>query len=215
MAGGKETPRQKMIGMMYLVLTAMLALNVSAEVLDAFRLVNEGIKSTTENFSKKNEATYKEFETEVAKNEQKARKWEDKASEVRARADSLYNYMQNLKVQMIKENQGKNIEQNKALVEEDGKVKVLHENVKGEDKWDMVTRVMIGEGFDGKAYDLKERINDFREFLLDYVDEDNTAVIEALEEGLNTSDPPPPKGREQKSWEVKHFYDIPLGAVLP
>ncbi|MEF8843999.1 MAG: gliding motility protein GldM [Bacteroidales bacterium] len=215
MAGGKETPRQKMIGMMYLVLTAMLALNVSAEVLDAFRLVNEGIKSTTENFSKKNEATYKEFETEVAKNEQKAREWKDKAFEVRARADSLYNYMQNLKVQMIKENQGKNIEQNKALVEEEGKVKVLHENIVGEDKWDMVTRVMIGEGFDGKAYELKEKINDFREFLLSYLDDDNTAVIDALKEGLDTSDPPASEGREQKSWEVKHFYDIPIGAVLP
>ncbi|MGM0532310.1 MAG: gliding motility protein GldM [Bacteroidota bacterium] len=215
MAGGKETPRQKMIGMMYLVLTAMLALNVSAEVLDAFRLVNEGIKSTTENFSKKNEATYKEFETEVAKNEEKAREWKDKAFEVKARADSLYNYMQNLKIQMLKENQGQNIEQNEALVEEDGEVKVLHENVKGEDKWDMVTRVMIGEGFDGKAYDLKEKINEFREFLLDYIDEEDTKVIEALEEGLDTSDPPATDGREEKSWEVKHFYDIPLGAVLP
>jgi len=64
MGHGKETPRQKMIGMMYLVLTAMLALNVSAEVLDAFRLVNEGIKNTTEIFSKKNETIYKEFEAE-------------------------------------------------------------------------------------------------------------------------------------------------------
>ena len=215
MGHGKETPRQKMIGMMYLVLTAMLALNVSAEVLDAFRLVNEGIKSTTENFYKKNTATYKEFEREVAKNEEKAKPWQEKAMEVKARADSLYNFMQNLKIQMLKENQGKNIAQNKALVEEDGKVKVLHENVVGEDKWDMVTRVMIGESFDGKAYELKERINEFREFLLDYVDEDNTNVIEALKEGLNTSDPPPTDGHEQKTWEVKHFYDIPLGAVLP
>ncbi|MFP3859721.1 MAG: gliding motility protein GldM, partial [Bacteroidales bacterium] len=75
MGHGKETPRQKMIGMMYLVLTAMLALNVSAEVLDAFRLVNEGIKKTTDNFMEKNESIYKDFEQEVAKNEQKAGKW--------------------------------------------------------------------------------------------------------------------------------------------
>ena len=41
MAGGKETPRQKMIGMMYLVLTAMLALNVSKSILDAFVTIDE------------------------------------------------------------------------------------------------------------------------------------------------------------------------------
>src|SRR6056297_3407677 len=201
MGHGKETPRQKMIGMMYLVLTAMLALNVSAEVLDAFRLVNEGIKSTTENFYKKNTATYKEFEREVAKNEEKAKPWQEKAMEVKARADSLYNFMQNLKIQMLKENQGKNIAQNKALVEEDGKVKVLHENVVGEDKWDMVTRVMIGESFDGKAYELKEKINLFRDYLLEYVDEEDTKIIENISKTLDTSDPPPAEGREQKTWE--------------
>ena len=49
-----ETPRQRMIGMMYLVLTAMLALNVSADVLNAFTKVQEGLSSTIENYKKKN-----------------------------------------------------------------------------------------------------------------------------------------------------------------
>lgn len=44
MAGGKETPRQKMIGMMYLVLTALLALNVSKSILDAFVSLEENIQ---------------------------------------------------------------------------------------------------------------------------------------------------------------------------
>jgi gliding motility-associated protein GldM len=216
MAGGKETPRQKMIGMMYLVLTAMLALNVSAEVLDAFRLVNEGIKSTTENFSKKNQSTYKEFEQEVAKNEQKAGKWRDQAFDVRERADSIYNFMQNLKIEMLKQNQGQNIAQNTALEKgEDGKVNVLHENVVGEDKWDMVTRVMIGEKYDGKAYELKKRIEKFRDYLVNHIDDEDTKVIEAINKALNTADPPAEEGHDQKTWEVKHFYDIPLGAVLP
>ena len=58
MAHGKETPRQKMIGMMYLVLTAMLAMNVSKEVLDAFALVDAGLVTTTKNFAAKNEGMY-------------------------------------------------------------------------------------------------------------------------------------------------------------
>jgi hypothetical protein len=44
MAGGKETPRQKMIGMMYLVLTALLALNVAKTILDAFVAIEENIQ---------------------------------------------------------------------------------------------------------------------------------------------------------------------------
>ena len=52
MAGYKETPRQKMIGMMYLVLTALLALNVSKEIMDAFLVVNESMETTNENFSR-------------------------------------------------------------------------------------------------------------------------------------------------------------------
>ena len=61
MAHGKETPRQKMIGMMYLVLTAMLALNVSKEVLDAFTLVDGGLTVTTQNFAAKNDGLYDKF----------------------------------------------------------------------------------------------------------------------------------------------------------
>ncbi|MFZ9658301.1 MAG: hypothetical protein ACO29Z_06380, partial [Crocinitomicaceae bacterium] len=44
MAGGKETPRQKMIGLMYLVLTALLALNVSKQILDAFVAIEDNIQ---------------------------------------------------------------------------------------------------------------------------------------------------------------------------
>jgi len=46
MAGGKETPRQKMIGMMYLVLTALLALNVSKSILDAFVAIEENTQKS-------------------------------------------------------------------------------------------------------------------------------------------------------------------------
>ena len=58
MAGYKETPRQKMIGMMYLVLTALLALNVSVEILQAFIIVNESMESTNQTFAKKIDECY-------------------------------------------------------------------------------------------------------------------------------------------------------------
>ena len=79
MAHGKETPRQKMIGMMYLVLTALLALNVSKDVLDAFVLVDRGLTETTENFAKKNNSIYTEFESAYMQNKTKVGDWRDMA----------------------------------------------------------------------------------------------------------------------------------------
>ena len=90
MAHGKETPRQKMIGMMYLVLMALLALNVSKEVLEAFVLVDESLTKTTENSSTKNELYYQRFDMSAAENPVKAGPWKSKADEVKREADALY-----------------------------------------------------------------------------------------------------------------------------
>ena len=88
MAGGKETPRQKMIGMMYLVLTALLALNVSKDVLNSFVLVNKGLTKTNENYFQKNAVIYGEFERAAVENEKKAGPWRDKANEVKQKANA-------------------------------------------------------------------------------------------------------------------------------
>ena len=62
MAHEKLSPRQKMIGMMYLVLTAMLALNVSKEAVEAFKKVDKGLTQTIANYTIKNDVIYKEFD---------------------------------------------------------------------------------------------------------------------------------------------------------
>lgn len=66
MAGGKETPRQKMIGMMYLVLTALLALNVSKQILDAFVAIEENIQRGTVTQLEKGNGNRDELRTEMA-----------------------------------------------------------------------------------------------------------------------------------------------------
>ena len=68
MAGGKETPRQKMIGMMYLVLTALLALNVSKEILDAFITINNGLETTLVTFDGKLKGQYQNFAASTSAN---------------------------------------------------------------------------------------------------------------------------------------------------
>lgn len=103
MAGGKETPRQKMIGMMYLVLTALLALNVSKSILDAFVAVNESLESTTHAFDEKNQTTYSAFANSLSENQAKTQKWYDKAQEVKAESDKLYNFVNEVKAKMLNE----------------------------------------------------------------------------------------------------------------
>ena len=89
MANGKETPRQKMIGMMYLVLTAMLALNVSKEAVEAFKRVDQSLTKTTANYIRKNDITYAAFDAAAAENKEKAGQWRTKAYDVKQRADEL------------------------------------------------------------------------------------------------------------------------------
>lgn len=79
MGGGKLPPRQKMIGMMYLVLTALLALNVSKSILDAFVIINNGLERTKTNFADKNASDYAAFERAYNENKIKVGPYYQKA----------------------------------------------------------------------------------------------------------------------------------------
>ena len=84
-----ETPRQRMISMMYLVLTAMLALNVSKDILQAFAVVNDSIVETNRIFDTKVEANYKTFDQAYALTPGKVKENYEKAQVVRKEAKVL------------------------------------------------------------------------------------------------------------------------------
>jgi len=211
MGHGKETPRQKMIGMMYLVLTAMLALNVSAEVLDAFGAVDEGLRKTTKNYTEKNQVLYSDFNQQYVQNETKVKPWKDKADEVKKRSDELFEYIQDLKKEIITDNGQGDIED--GVITAEGEI--INKNIEGKDGSDAPSRVLIGPNMDGKAFELKDKIQEYREYLVSLVDEDDLAVINSLETNLETKEPPPSKDGTQKKWEVYHFAHMPLAAVMP
>ena len=83
------SPRQKMINLMYVVLMAMLALNVSTEVLDGFSLVEDSINRTTGNSSTENSAIYQNFALQMKSNPQKVKEWFDKATTVKRMSGSI------------------------------------------------------------------------------------------------------------------------------
>lgn len=101
MAGGKETGRQKMIGMMYLVLTALLAMNVSKDIIEAFVMINDGIVETNESFSSKINYQYQAFEASYNKNPAKAGKYWNKAKELKSEADEVVDYISTLKALVL------------------------------------------------------------------------------------------------------------------
>ena len=96
MAGGKETPRQRMIGMMYLVLTALLALQVSNQILQKFVLLNEGMERTSKNYSGKNQFLIEQMQITVdstGKKEQDV-KLLTAAKEIHKSTQELYTYIE-------------------------------------------------------------------------------------------------------------------------
>ena len=101
------SPRQKMINLMYVVLMAMLALNVSNEVLNGFSIVEESLNRTTSNSAKENLAIYEDFDAQMKANPQKAKEWYDKAQLVRQISDSLFNFAAELKQAIVVEADGK------------------------------------------------------------------------------------------------------------
>ena len=100
------SPRQKMINLMYIVLTAMLALNVSSDVLDGFTQVHEGLTRSNQNVSDRNTAIYRSLEAFAQQNPEKGRPWLEKASEVRRNTASLYRLVDSLKMAIVRQADG-------------------------------------------------------------------------------------------------------------
>ena len=140
------SPRQKMINLMYVVLMAMLALNVSTEVLNGFSIVEESIGRTAANVSKENQVIYDDFEAQLKANPAKVKEWFDKAQAVRRMSDSLFNLADELKIAIVKEADG-----------EDGDVK----NIEAKDNLEAANQVMLAPGR-GRGGELYNAINSFR-----------------------------------------------------
>lgn len=207
MGHGKETPRQKMIGMMYLVLTAMLALNVSKEAVEAFKTVDEGLVKTTQNYQAKNALTYEEFSMKASSNPEKVGPWKKLADDVSVRSNELFEFIQDLKIEIVKEAEG---EDSEAIHGRE----VHSEHIEKIDENNIPSQILIGSDMNGKAFDLKAAIIDYREFLLELIGNKNINAAESIEKSLNTEDPPTLPGSDSETWETHNFQAMPMVAVM-
>ncbi|MBO9573797.1 MAG: gliding motility protein GldM, partial [Chitinophagaceae bacterium] len=104
MALPKE-PRQKMINIMYLVLTALLALNVSAEILNAFKTVDDSLTSTNKTIANSTSTILKSLEDKMGDPTSmvKAKIWYPKAQQAQQVSNEMYDYIQSLRTRILKE----------------------------------------------------------------------------------------------------------------
>jgi len=217
MAGGKQTPRQKLIGMMYLVLMAMLALNVSKSVLDAFVLIDDGLMQTTLSFVAKNQLNYEIFEAQFEQSPNRVGPYRESAHEVKRMADQLTFELQELKVQIVQETDGQRA---RAITPMDWTVgigstaerretfNVNADLIQGKDNKFTAGTIMI---HGGKGEELKQKFEEFREFLVSLVD--NEGVRQGIEDVLNTE--PRTSGTGQvEPWVIRNFDHLPMVAVI-
>lgn len=148
MAGGKESPRQKMINMMYLVLTAMLALQVSNALLQKFQLLNNSLERANGAANGNNEKSLKAIEKEIREKPGGAQYAEilQKAVEVRKITTEMDNYIGGLKQEIVDAGGGMDAETG---------------GVKNPSEEEKVAILMVGNSKNGKGYELKNKLNDF------------------------------------------------------
>lgn len=190
MAGSKQTPRQKMINMMYLVLTAMLALNVTSEVLNAFKTVDDGIGRSNHSLQVKTAGLFNAFNTQMGVDAKKTEPYKLKAEEVRKVSMGLYDRLEAYKQQVIKEAGGFN--------KETGQL-VSNDNI------DIATRIFVEEKH-GK--ELKEDILRTRQQLLAIAPESERKELDAAMP-LLIEEP-----KDAQSWEFHKFNHVPTVAAV-
>lgn len=184
-----------MINLMYVVLMAMLAMNVSSDVLNGFSLVEESLNRSTENATAVNAGIYATLEEQMESNPTKVKEWYDRAMVVRQMSDSLFNFAQELKVAIVKKSDGP-----------DGDV----HNVRNREDLEASTSVMLAPGV-GRGEELYNAINSYRQRIVAMVnDPEQKAMIEA---NLNTN---LPEGATTlgKNWQEYMFESMPTAAAV-
>lgn len=209
MAGANLSPRQKMIGMMYLVLTALLALNVSKEIINAFVTINDSLEITVKNLAGKNTQAYNAFDKQMQNDKAKTEPFYKKAQVVKAECEKLDKYINALKEELIRTTD---------KMEPSAKMVPLRE-MKSQDNYDEPTRIMCGDKQDGrghKASELKAKIDSYKKNILATLDAgDRDKFTKRLDELFNTKDPVGKATEDgKKTWEMANFYHNPVVATV-
>lgn len=212
MAGGKQSPRDKMIGMMYLVLLALLAMNVTKSVLNSFVIINGAMTETNIAFDEKNESTMSEFAAQNSQNEAKVLPFYNKAKAVHEATKELNEYFEDLKKHIIIQVEG-----------------YAPETYESDDSWitldtvqalgdiDRAQTIMIGPDLatpksgEWTMLEMKDKIKVWEDKVLAQFPASQQESLSSIrfeyKDGVDHDGNPEP-------WHQAHFYHAPIAAVI-
>lgn len=189
------TPRQKMINLMYIVLMAMLALNVSSDVLKGFTLIGDSLRRTTDNAMKENLDLYHDFAEQYKGNPTKVKPWYDKAMQVKHMSDSLYDFAGQLRWAIARECDG-----------QDGNP----DNLSNKEDLEAASHIMLAPKR-GQGKKLFDAITSFRQRILALVTDPRQRAI--IASNLST-EVPRSEDNIGKNWEQYMFEEMPSVAAV-
>jgi gliding motility-associated protein GldM len=184
-----------MINMMYLVLTALLALNVSAEILNAFKTVNHSLQNTNSVIATSTNTIMSSLQSKMndASTKEKATYWYERAKKTVDYSTAVYNYLEGVKTKIMTES----------------KYDPASGKDKGVDNLDVSTRILVEKG-EGK--NLLNQLTQYKDDILNKVDPEIKKEFEnSLPIDLST---PKSEHKGNKSWEAAYFRMVPTIATL-
>jgi len=194
---------------MYLVLTALLAMNVSKEIINAFVVMNTGLQNTNNNTKSKNSIVYTAFEASLQNDEKKTRPFYNAAQTVKKQTEDLVKYIDHLKAEILMHAQ--------TMTEAVADTFPLRKIDKLDD-YDTPTHFMVGSdpaNVTGEAKELKKKMEEYKTVLLSLLNPKDKAAIQAsLDKGLYTGTSYNQSEEKNVSWEWYNFYHLPLAAAI-
>jgi len=215
MAGYKETPRQKMIGMMYLVLTALLALNVSKDILNAFVIVNQGLVTSQVNTTSKNDLFYSEFDKALKENPVKVKPYYDNAIKAQKYTEEIVKYIKELRTQIIAFTEFGVKDKASDAVQWGIADTMQLSGVSAKDNYDKPMEILIGQSEDGSAGSgtvLKTKLEEFKKNMIALLfnQKDKDAAEKSFP--IDTKDAYSYTEGKIENWVMRNFYHTVLAA---
>ena len=185
------SPRQKMINLMYIVFLAMVALNVSSDVLSGFKHVEDALDASNAGAQSRNQKLYEEFDRAHQQNPEKVARWYDAAKQVRVNSAALSLFIDSLKQEIVIEADGKNGDP---------------DNIRNRENLEAVNQVMLSARYN-RAAQLRQQLEAYRNHLVSVLSEPDGRVVSQY---LSTQDP---EG-SLMTWETAMFENIPVAAAV-
>ena len=202
MAGAANSPRQRMINLMYLVFIAMMALNMGKEVLSAFGLMNEKLQAANERYVSTNEAVLEELEKKEQEKPEEYAEALKKARQVRDLSNEYYSYLDALKEEVMKQA---------------GSTEAERKDYQIMDKSDMLDEKFFKtDGLKPAGQEFLDKIKNYRNQLVSLLDAKDEALKSVIEERFSTGVNDKVKDREGNSvgWVQYNYEGFPYIAAV-